>query len=141
MDQYKERVAELRAEWLKPGHKPLAMERAADAIEHLVGIVEAAQGQEPVAYFQVEYHGGMPLHQQVGSQHKGEPGVFPLYAFPPDAAARIAELEKQRDTLLKLVECISQQTPEKPDYWSSCSQCEHNISDAEDAIASVKEQA
>lgn len=89
-----------------------------------------------------------------------------LYAFTPDAAARIAELEaenwrdhaafhrladrfskrlaeleKQRDTLLKLVECISQQTPEKPDYWSSCSQCEHNISDAEDAIASVKEQA
>ena len=57
------------------------------------------------------------------------------------AMYEVSNIEKQRDTLLKLVECISQQTPEKPDYWSSCSQCEHNISDAEDAIASVKEQA
>ena len=88
--------------------------------------------QEPVAYFQVEYHGGMPLHQQVGSQHKGEPGVFPLYAFPPDAAARIAELEKQRDTLLAALNREAQSQHEagyEINPWIT------------DAIASVKEQA
>ena len=96
-------------------------------------------GNEPDGLLTVHYHGTNAIadYREIDPAAKSDP----LYTFPPDAAARIAELEKQRDTLLKLVECISQQTPEKPDYWSSCSQCEHNISDAEDAIASVKEKA
>lgn len=51
---------------------------------------------------------------------------------------RIDALEKQRDELLAIVTRISEQTPEKPDYWSSCSQCGLNISDAEDVIVSLK---
>jgi len=47
---------------------------------------------------------------------------------------------QQRGELLALVRRISDQTPEKPDYWSSCSQCEHNISDAQDVIAAVEQQ-
>lgn len=37
----------------------------------------------------------------------------------------------------EFVERVSKQKPEKPDYWSSCGQCEHNISDAEDLIAAA----
>lgn len=32
------------------------------------------------------------------------------------------------------VERLSKQKPEKPDYWSTCGQCERNISEAEDLI-------
>lgn len=34
--------------------------------------------------------------------------LTPLYAFPPDAAARIAELEKQRDTLLAALRYLTE---------------------------------
>lgn len=34
----------------------------------------------------------------------------------------------------EFVERVSKQKPEKPDYWSTCMQCERNISDAEDLI-------
>lgn len=44
----------------------------------------------------------------------------------PDDVAMIAELA--------FIERVAKQKPEKPDYWSSCSQCEHNISDAEDLV-------
>lgn len=33
------------------------------------------------------------------------------------------------------VERVSKQLPEKPDHWSSCGQCEHNINDAEELLA------
>ena len=42
---------------------------------------------------------------------------------------------RQQVTLLSdFVTKISEQLPEKPDHWSSCSQCEHNASDAQDII-------
>lgn len=90
MDQYKERVAELRAEWLKPGHKPLAMERAADATEHLVGIVEAAQGQEAVAW--MHPNGG------VAPKHTQEP-LCP-------AALPFAILDQEMKDLMRFHECL-----------------------------------
>jgi hypothetical protein len=33
------------------------------------------------------------------------------------------------------IEKVAKQTPEKPDYWSPCGQCEHNSSEAEDLLA------
>ena len=33
------------------------------------------------------------------------------------------------------IEKIAKQTPEKPDYWSPCGQCERNTSEAEDLLA------
>lgn len=63
------------------------------------------------------------------------------YTGAPECDVRdvlIAELTKQRDELIELLERISKQEPERPDYWSTCGQCERNISDAEDAVASVK---
>lgn len=47
------------------------------------------------------------------------------------------ETRKQLEAAQELrafAEKVSRQKPEKPDYWSSCGQCEHNISDAEDLI-------
>lgn len=39
--------------------------------------------------------------------------------------------------LREFVQRVAKQKPEKPDYWSACGQCERNISDAEDLIASA----
>ncbi len=35
------------------------------------------------------------------------------------------------------IEKIAKQTPEKPDYWTPCGQCEHNSSEAEDVLAAT----
>lgn len=35
---------------------------------------------------------------------------------------------------------VAAQKPEKPDYWSSCGQCERNASDAEDLLAAAAPQ-
>lgn len=45
---------------------------------------------------------------------------------------------RQQVTLLRdFVTKVSEQLPEKPDHWSSCSQCEYNASDAEDIIEAI----
>jgi hypothetical protein len=44
------------------------------------------------------------------------------------------ELRREVRNLLVLIEKISKQKPEKPDYWNSCSQCEHNIEDAKELL-------
>lgn len=41
-----------------------------------------------------------------------------------------AVVERQREFLAQ----VAKQIAEKPDYWSSCGQCERNSSDAEDLI-------
>ena len=64
------------------------------------------------------------------------------------AAAEInrqaAENDKLKETIAQQEEAIrlkdallseiAKQIPEKPDYWSSCGQCERNAGDAEDAL-------
>ncbi len=59
------------------------------------------------------------------------------YLYP----AEVRELFEQVDTLSAVVERqreflaqVAKQIAEKPDYWSSCGQCERNSSDAEDLI-------
>jgi hypothetical protein len=37
----------------------------------------------------------------------------------------------------EFIEAVSKQKPEKPDYWSTCMQCERNISDAEDLLSAT----
>ena len=46
-------------------------------------------------------------------------------------AAQAAVIEK----LLAFVKYVSEQTPEKPDYWASCGQCSSNSDEAEDLLA------
>lgn len=81
---------------------------------------------------------------------KGGPHWQPLYqTLPydhnPDAAARIAELEKQRDTLLAALE--KARNGLSGGLWDygpgqdEHDKCNHLIAEIDAAIASVKEQA
>ena len=53
------------------------------------------------------------------------------------AAEAITELRQQVTLLRDFATKISKQIPEKPDYWSSCSQCEYNSRDAEEIIEAL----
>ena len=48
--------------------------------------------------------------------------------------ADLAALWKSGGEAYEFIERVAKQTPERPDYWSSCGQCEHNESDAEDIL-------
>jgi len=50
-----------------------------------------------------------------------------------DSAER-DRLAAECEALRAFVARVAEQRPEKPDYWSSCGQCGHNISDAQDLI-------
>jgi len=52
---------------------------------------------------------------------------------------QLAKREKQNVLLRDFAKKIAEQTPEKPDYWSSCSQCEYNSGDAEEALAATQD--
>lgn len=41
--------------------------------------------------------------------------------------------------IFEFVKSVAEQKSEKPDYWSSCGQCERNISDAEDLLPTPPE--
>lgn len=62
----------------------------------------------------------------------------------PHRAVRMVEAASQPATApavpagwREFVARVAAQKPEKPDYWSSCGQCVHNISDAEDLLAAA----
>lgn len=38
------------------------------------------------------------------------------------------------NAVVEYIEYIATQRPEKPDYWSSCGQCQTNINNADDLI-------
>jgi hypothetical protein len=38
------------------------------------------------------------------------------------------------ESFVEFIKGVAQQEPEKPDYWSSCSQCQRNIDDAEELL-------
>lgn len=40
----------------------------------------------------------------------------------------------QSDDLVAFIRDVAAQKPEKPDYWSSCGQCGHNIERAQDLL-------
>ncbi|WP_254661814.1 hypothetical protein [Burkholderia sp. CCA53] len=52
-----------------------------------------------------------------------------------EAAEREREqLRAELEAAAAFVQDVSKQKPERPDYWSSCSQCEHNIDRAQDLL-------
>ena len=50
-------------------------------------------------------------------------------------AERLALAQADNQRLREFAQKISEQIPEKPDYWSSCGQCSNNADEAEDLIA------
>jgi chromosome segregation ATPase len=59
--------------------------------------------------------------------------------------AALSDLEQSEERMRELENFVSEvakQKPEKPDYWSSCSQCERNASNAEELIdAAIKKES
>ena len=53
--------------------------------------------------------------------------------FSQKGQLALAQADNQR--LREFAQKISEQIPEKPDYWSSCGQCSNNADEAEDLIA------
>ena len=60
--------------------------------------------------------------------------------FAPMMAALMDEIELLQAHIVRLAPMetfvlqVSRQTPEKPDYWSSCGQCERNAGEAEELL-------
>lgn len=95
------------------GNEPDTSDQVAAAIIKATKPLESVA--KPAGYFQVEFYGGNPMHQQVGSQYQAEPGVFPLYTAEAVTVAvnqfreqltkserRIAELEEQYELAANL---------------------------------------
>jgi hypothetical protein len=55
-----------------------------------------------------------------------------------DATFEIERLRSENERLIAFCRDISEQVPEQPDYWSSCSQCAKNIDTAEDMLEALK---
>ena len=60
-----------------------------------------------------------------------ETAIEEITKLREQVAAQAAVIEK----LLTFVKYVAEQTPEKPDYWSSCGQCSSNSDEAEDLLA------
>lgn len=155
-EQQKEIVLRVALEHGQP-HEAVEM-----IIERFLAALPASE-QKPVAVvgdvYQLDWIGSGPIAPII-AEHGIKVGDK-LFTHAPDSAARIAELESEvmlanelfakqllrADALNEklrvaraIIKRISEQTPEKPDYWSSCSQCEHNASDCEDALATIGEE-
>ena len=82
-----------------------------------------------------------PLPPQRRKVFRTPIGPVEVWAYGEDdmQAYAIAAIEAQGvpDGWREFVQRVAGQKPEKPDYWSACGQCERNISDAEDLLASA----
>jgi len=71
----------------------------------------------------------------------GRWGGFPLIEGVTteleETRAALTAAQEDNRRLRQFIESISKQKPEKPDHFTGCSQCERNISDAEDLINPV----
>lgn len=79
------------------------------------------------------------IHAFVGGQKVS--AINPTIELSAEASSELVEVKAERDALAAVVERqreflaqVAKQIAEKPDYWSSCGQCERNSSDAEDLI-------
>lgn len=53
-------------------------------------------------------------------------------------ADELKALRAENERLIAFCRDISEQVPEEPDYWSSCSQCAKNIDAAGDILETLK---
>ena len=79
----------------------------------------------------------MPYEAYRIAFQSSEQAARSAYLTSIQLATRLQEVTEQNKLLLECIKNISEQEPEKPDYWSSCSQCQRNIEDAQEIL--VKE--
>lgn len=51
---------------------------------------------------------------------------------------RLEDIQIIEAEVTEFINDVSQQEPEKPDYWSSCGQCDRNIDRAEEIVDKIK---
>lgn len=54
-----------------------------------------------------------------------------------DELCRTAAARSGEDALMAFVRDVSEQKPEKPDYWCACGQCERNIDRAQEILEAL----
>lgn len=122
-----------------------ADQRAADereaaarvAARELLAAHERAQPAKPDGYA-YRYADGFLRFNQGAPVNGGKPiEAIPFYFAPPAQPASVAAPAEWRE----FVSRVAAQGPSKPDYWSSCAQCERNASDAEDLLAAAPQPA
>ena len=96
-----------------------------------------AMGEAATAYFETFKH-AHPLPAQFRWSE--------VYDAMARAAAKPASVDAQLASgvdadVIEFLTDVSQQKPEKPDYWSSCGQCERNQDRAEDLLAAIAQRA
>jgi hypothetical protein len=74
-----------------------------------------------------------PRREEVTEIQDREHGDLLCYANPKHEALIIRAVNNYA-RLIAFVEKISKQRPEKPDYWTGCGQCEHNIEEAKELL-------
>ncbi len=82
---------------------------------------------------EVEKWSGMPPENLAMARQVGEK----LYSVCTESV----KIQKQNTELLEFVGRIAKQTPEKPDYWCACGQCERNANDAQDILANAQDDS
>ncbi len=80
-------------------------------------------------------------HGEIVFAGGGMDAVDSMNVFVESLRRSVAKAEKQEPVaVIKFLKRLSQQTPEKPDYWSSCGQCERNANEAEELLESTHPQ-
>lgn len=107
---------------------PEQLPAALDALRDQLGLTTSSP---PCAMrYDFDGHGWQYIDAGSGSDWMTRvPGAEPVYDGPSAPGVP--------DGLREFVQRVAGQKPEKPDYWSACGQCERNISDAEDLLASA----
>ncbi|EKS9914874.1 hypothetical protein BTK97_003658 [Burkholderia multivorans] len=106
-----------------------------------------AMGRDETSYF-MDFDWGYDADRWFSDQQKSraawieQEGIHIVKKlFQTELETNASEAADAIDTLLAALEAaaafvqdVSKQKPERPDYWSSCSQCEHNIDRAQDLL-------
>ena len=61
-----------------------------------------------------------------------------LMDISPKAANEHHALVEESERLREFIKMISEQEPEKPNHWASCSQCERNEAEAVDILETIE---
>lgn len=111
---------------------------------------EIAQLKEQVKFVQSESFRTQAVSAQTfptsagdGDENTGNPNMYHesrncLECLNREVDAQTEKIQAQAAVIEKLlifVKYVSEQTPEKPDYWTSCGQCSSNSDEAEDLLA------
>lgn len=103
---------------------------------HGLNLVVGEDRKALLAYARDVWAAALRAHPQAAAHgwRPDSPNLWRLGSTPQAAQAVPQEWRE-------FVEKIAKQKPEKPDYWSSCGQCERNANEADDLLSAPTTQA